>query len=650
MKKQVWEIRVTKYSFLNMFALVVLAAIAVSSVADPEQAPVPRTVVSLIPDGYRTVETAVKARFTAGAARPELAGYLGISVKRDDKGQVAVEEVQQPDSPGARAGVKKGDIVLQLDEYPIRSVPAFREWLQTYAPGKTLKLGLMRDGKPISATVTLIATSRPIRSGTGGVYLGLELGDSSEDGGVFVERVSPDSPAATAGLKNGDRVVKLDGKELAKADILNEVLSKKKAGDTITFTVRRDNKELPEVKATLAGERTGGGGGRPGFREPPLTLWTKEMLRLAVIPIEFSDVKHNPKITTRELEYALLSRGIYTEKSATGQPVHGSLHDWVREQSNGKLLLDDGKVFNWVEVSKKRGDYIQGSGTAGSNRTAVLTEALDKIIARDGADALKGFDAISFIYAGDRFRTNAGAIYYPHAASITHPRAGRFPYFLGVEGGQTMTPIGGFAKPLCQMLALPDLAARTENAGSEGLGKWCLLSDHYPNGGGGFGGGGGFPATSRPTHLGAWAKEKLGWITPAVIDPAVKQKLVLAPIEDSPNECFKLLVRPDGSEYFLLEVRKKKGFDAELPGEGLLIWRVVNGRPILEESHGIEGPAGPTSQLVAVPYPSAANNAFTPDTIPSSRSPLGGGFSVHITEIRRLADGKIAFQIGYEYR
>ena len=47
-------------------------------------------------------------------------------------------------------------------------------------------------------------------------------------------------------------------------------------------------------------------------------------------------------------------------------------------------------------------------------------------------------------------------------------------------------------------------------------------------------------------------------------------------------------------EYFLLENRRKTGFDHGLPAEELLIWRVVNDRPILEESHGVEGPTGPT--------------------------------------------------------
>ena len=184
------------------------------------------------------------------------------------------------------------------------------------------------------------------------------------------------------------------------------------------------------------------------------------------------------------------------------------------------------------------------------------------------------------------------------------------------------------------MLGLPDLAARRENPDVEGLGVWCALSNTF--------------TTNGPQHLGAWAKEKLGWNKPAVIDPTVVQKLVLAPIENSPHECFKVLVRSDGSEYFLLENRARKGFDQKLPGEGLLIWRVIHDRPILEESHGITGPTGPTVHVDAIPYPSRSNHAFTPHTTPSSRSPQGGGLPVVITQIRRLPDGRVTFVMGSE--
>ena len=153
----------------------------------------------------------------------------------------------------------------------------------------------------------------------------------------------------------------------------------------------------------------------------------------------------------------------------------------------------------------------------------------------------------------------------------------------------------------------------------------------------------------RPQHFCAWSKEQLGWLNPVVVDPTVKQKLILGPVEGSDHECLKVIVRPDGSEYFLLENRRKTGFDASLPAEGLLIWRVVANRPILEESHGVEGPAGPRVFLRSVPFPSKNNESFTPFTTPSSRSQMGGGLPVHISNIRQLPDERISLEIGYEF-
>ena len=80
-----------------------------------------------------------------------------------------------------------------------------------------------------------------------------------------------------------------------------------------------------------------------------------------------------------------------------------------------------------------------------------------------------------------------------------------------------------------------------------------------------------------------------------------------------------------------------------------MIWRVVANRPVLQESHGVEGPSGPNLFRSDVPYPSAANDAYTPYTTPSSRSAHDDGHPVHITNIRRRPDGRITFEIGYEY-
>jgi len=449
-------------------------------------------------------------------------------------------------------------------------------------------------------------------------YFGAEFED--KDGGVFIQSVAQQSPAAEK-IRTGDQVLKVAGKAAPASETLRKLVGDLRPGDVLDFTLNREGKDM-DVSVTVTEPRNRFGAA--------ITVWRNPVMKVAIVPIEFADTKHNPKVTPAELERHLLSQS-YTGRDVTDQPVVGSLNDYVREQSNGTFKLE-GKVFPWVEVAKKRGEYIQGSGT--SNKAAVLIDAIDKLTARDGADALAKFDAVCFVYAGDLYRTNAGAVYYPHAGTLAYKRK-PIKYVFGPEGGSKLTSISTLAKPLGQLLGLPDLAARTENIGSEGLGPWCALSTPLGNG--------------KPQHYNPWAKEKLGWLKPTTIDPTVKQKLVLSPIETS-NECLKVLVRPDGSEYFLLEVRKKTGFDVDLPGDGLLVWRVVNDRPILEEAHGIEGPAGPTAHLAAVPFPSAANASFTPDTTPSSRSPLGGGLPVSVTNIRKLYDGRVAFQIGYEYR
>jgi M6 family metalloprotease-like protein len=578
---------------------------------------------------YRTVDKAETVQL-----KPPVhvrAGYLGVSVMRD-RGVLVVEEVQA-DSPAEKAGVRKGDRVVRIDGRAVKTADTFRELLQTRGAGESVKLELEREGKPVEASATLASVSRPMKLGDRPPYLGVTLGEAVKDGeGVALERVTPGSPAEAAGLKTGDRIVKLEGTEFTRPNRLDDVLADKKPGDSIKLTVHRDGKDT-DITAKL-GER-GAGRGDFGRDFGPTALWKKEVFRLAVVGVDFADTKHNAKVPLKEWEAAIFSRGSYTGKAnATGQDVHGSLADYLHEQSAGAFRLE-GKVFDWVEVGKKRDDYVQGSGT--SNKTAPLVEALEKLTARDGKDAVKNFDGFLFIYAGDRPRDrgNRGSLYYPHAGQISF-QSKRSPYLFIAEGASKMSPVGAVVKEFSQVLGLPDLAARPENPGSEGLGVWCALSNPF--------------ATGRPQHLSAWAKEKLGWLRPAVIDPTVRQKIVLGTVEDSPTECVKVLVRLDGSEYFLLENRRKKGFDADLPAEGLLIWRVVHDRPVLEESHGVEGPTGPTVHLSAVPYPSASNNAFTPETTPSSRSPVGGGLPVHITEIHRLPDGRITFHVGYEYR
>jgi M6 family metalloprotease-like protein len=573
---------------------------------------------------YRTVEQAVVAKIARSAGPAgAVPGFLGWYVGPVGSGKLTVLEVSA-DSPADRAGVRPGDIVQKIDGVSVKDEAEVGEIIHARPPGTAVKLTLSRDGKPIELKATVEAPSRPMALGRQRAILGVQV-DTVKDGeGLRIDQVTADSAADRAKLKVGQIILKVDDVAVPTGEKLTEILNTHKPDDQVTLTLLVADKTV-EAKVRLGAEASGdrprGGFNRGGG------YWTRPVFRLAIVCVEYPDIKHNPKITAEAWEDAMFSQGTYTKTNVTGQPCHGSLRDYYLEQSFGALRVE-GKAFSYVEVSKKRGEYSTG------NRTALLTEALDKLLDRDGKDALKDFDGVFFLYAGERFQVPRGSLYWPHRANVSH-NGKRWPYFICPEGGSRMANISVFCHEFGHMLGLPDLYARPENPGMEGSGVWSAMANQVSNG--------------KPQHFCAWSKERLGWIKPTVIDPTVKQKLILGPIEDSPKECFKVLVRPDASEYLLLENRRKKGFDASLPAEGLLIWRVVGNRPILEESHGIEGPAGPRMFLTAVPYPSNANDSFTPYTIPSSRCQLGGGLPVYITSITKLADGRISFHIGYEY-
>lgn len=582
---------------------------------------------------YRTADQAIAASVAASTVkRTALPGYLGIHVVADSAG-LKIDEVHAA-SPAASAGLRAGDVIDQLDGKRFKTSAALRDHLHLKQPGAEVAVVVRREQQPSEVRVKLAATSRPLSvesrqtAGPNRAFFGVLVAPPADGRGVRVDEITPGSPAAAAKLAVGDIILEIDGKMVPEASEFRTAMADRKPGDVIKLAIERDGTGL-ELRATLTKAFNPKGGG-PAVVDV-LPLWKKDVYRLGVVPIEFPDVKHNDKLTPEQFEEAFFSWGSH-RTTATGAAAFGSLNDYFHEQSYGKFRIE-GKVFAPVLVSKKRADYAPGSGTA--NKTGPLIEALDRLSERVGKDALKNLDGLCFLYAGARVQLNRGSLYAPHRGSLTF-QGKRWQYMLAPAGGDKAESISVLAPELGKLLGLPELFARPENAGSEGLGVWCLMSD-------------GAGRDGRPGHLCAWCKEQLGWLQPVTIDPAVAQKLILAPVQRSPRECYKILLRSDGSEYLLLENRTARGFDAELPAQGLLIWRSVNGQPMLEESHGVAGPAGPRSFLDAIPYPSRHNNAFTPQTTPSSRAISGGGVPLHITNIRRLSDGRITFHIGYEY-
>jgi serine protease Do len=86
----------------------------------------------------------------------------------------------------------------------------------------------------------------------------MELGEQlagyfklSGKSGVLVTAVAADGPAAKAGMKAGDVILKLAAEAIADGDDLRDAVSKAEAGTEVAITVQRDGRPV-ELKVTLA--------------------------------------------------------------------------------------------------------------------------------------------------------------------------------------------------------------------------------------------------------------------------------------------------------------------------------------------------------------------------------------------------------------
>ncbi len=576
--------------------------------------------------GYKTVAEAQKFKLEKSSIEgsSKNAGKLGFRFDWNKELGAVVVEVEK-DSPADKAGLIKGDVFSKVLGNKIPDLETLRLYLIGIREGDKVKILVKRESDFKEFELHATSWSNPLVNQSK-VKLGVFFVPNKNQTKLEIKGVTPNGSAEKAGVKVGDTLITIDGKKVTPVSGISPILEGKKPDEVVRVVVSRNGKVF-NLDARLELDAADESG--KSWNDLDRKLFKKPVYKLAVIPVEFFDQKLNEKIKPSDWEDALFSTKKFNDKNATGQKVYGSMNDFYTEQSDGTCKVE-GKIFAVVAVEKKRMEYA-----AGSPRTAILDQALTLVLARDGEKALEGFDGVFFLYAGSRAAITRGNILWPHKGFYTY-KGKRITYFICPEGGEKMFSISVIAHEFGHMLGLPDLYARPEVPDMEGLGRWCSMSN-----GEGFDG--------RPVHFSAWCKEQMGWTLPTVIDPRVQQKLILSPIEGKNSECIKIPVRPDGTEYFLLENRIKKRFDQNLPGEGLLIWRVVDGKPNLEESHGIAGPAGPGRFPESVPYPSKSNRDFTPMTTPTSSPVKQGGWPLHITNIQRLPDGGIAFLIGYEF-
>jgi serine protease Do len=182
----------------------------------------------------------------------DLAEALGVKAKEG----ILVAEVVE-DGPADKAGMERGDIIVKFNGRESREVDEFRLNVAQAGVGAEVEVDVLRDGDTRKLEVTLgerptrvaRATSQPYE----GEWLGVSVDDvdgpvgrrtapADLDEGVVIVEVEDGSPAQEAGLRVGDVVEEVDGKEIRSLDDYEEAIDEARdRGDKpVLFLLRRE--------------------------------------------------------------------------------------------------------------------------------------------------------------------------------------------------------------------------------------------------------------------------------------------------------------------------------------------------------------------------------------------------------------------------
>lgn len=189
-------------------------------------------------------------------------GFLGVSLQPVDKDIADAFNLPKPEgalisevikeSPADKAGLKPGDIILEFNKTPVKSLQSFKNEVSLISPGTTVNLKINRKNQILSIPVTLGTASDNTASGGNLIQkLGMEidnltpdlakqLGLTSKDEGVVITKIKPGSVAATAGLRPGFLIQAANHKKVTNVSEFNEAIGQLE-NKRILLLVRQGN-------------------------------------------------------------------------------------------------------------------------------------------------------------------------------------------------------------------------------------------------------------------------------------------------------------------------------------------------------------------------------------------------------------------------
>ncbi len=197
--------------------------------------------------------------------RPGLAGFSFASQDLYEQ-EPKIDRVRY-ESPIYQAGIKDGDVIVELNGQKVSRAAQVRQVLGSKIEGDKLSISVKRGDQTLKSDITLAGELKPFEAGFLGVLPVREAINEPQDGGqkrpvgVGVRWVYPDSPAAKIELKPRDRIVKFRDQAVTSATQLSDLVSRVRPTEKAVLVIQREGKEqtlevtlgtvIDEIPATL---------------------------------------------------------------------------------------------------------------------------------------------------------------------------------------------------------------------------------------------------------------------------------------------------------------------------------------------------------------------------------------------------------------
>jgi len=172
-------------------------------------------------------------------------GFLGVALQPLDQDMADAFGLDRPEgalvaevvagSPAEKAGLKQGDIIVEYNGTPVKSIGSLRNDISMQNPGTKINLRVNRNGKLIP--IRAILTNQEEEHREAGVIkkLGMEveplssdlaksLGYSPSEQGMVITKIKPGSAAASAGMRPGYLILAINHKKVTSLDEFNAAL------------------------------------------------------------------------------------------------------------------------------------------------------------------------------------------------------------------------------------------------------------------------------------------------------------------------------------------------------------------------------------------------------------------------------------------